>query len=301
MLPTFSMSVVRKHFWQLVRRGCAAAVSMPEEVGLERVHARGGEQDRRIERRRDERGRRQAPVAARLEERQEGLADLVGSHTTIVAHPTTTSPRSRHATWPGAAPCDGLAEARGSPSASAAGAPPARGSAASRRRPRPRRCAGGRPAGATVVVASAVRGPTVTVFARASVASTYSGSSSPPMPRPRRWPTVKWWWPRWRPTRRPARSTMSPGRSRRRAVAGEERARGPCRRGSRGPASRPCSRPAGPASRGDLAHLGLARSSPSGKRRRASEARRERGEHVALVLGRVGGLRAAGRRRVRRA
>ena len=66
------------------------------EVGLERVHARGREQDRRIERRRDERGRRQAPVAARLEERQEGLADLVGSHATIVAHPTTTSPRSRH-------------------------------------------------------------------------------------------------------------------------------------------------------------------------------------------------------------
>ena len=45
-----------------------------------------------------------APVAALLEVRQEGLADLVGSHATIVAHPTTTSPRSRQAICPGAAP-----------------------------------------------------------------------------------------------------------------------------------------------------------------------------------------------------
>ncbi len=77
------------------------------EIGLERVHARGREQDRRVERRGDERGRRQAPVPARLEVRQEGLADLVGSHATIVAHPTTTSPRSKQATWPGATPCTG--------------------------------------------------------------------------------------------------------------------------------------------------------------------------------------------------
>src|SRR3954451_4311616 len=85
------------------------------EVRLERVHARRGEQDRRIERRRDERGRREAAVAAALEERQERLADLVGSHPTIVAHPTTTSPRRRHAIWPGAAPWTGSSSVSVSP------------------------------------------------------------------------------------------------------------------------------------------------------------------------------------------
>src|SRR3954447_19927249 len=140
------------------------------------MHACGGEQDRRIERRRDQRGRRHAPVAALLEERQERLADLVGSHPTIVAHPTTTSPRSRQAIWPGATPWTGSASAIVSPSSRhrTAGerersftAPTASAPACSRT-PRTR----------TVVVASAARGPTVTVFARASVRSTYSGSSS---------------------------------------------------------------------------------------------------------------------------
>src|SRR4029078_9563128 len=140
------------------------------EVGLERVHARGREQDRRIERRRDQRGRRQAPVPARLEVRQEGLANLAGSHTTIVAHPTTTSPRSRHATWPGATPCTG------SPRVSV---PPARrqGTAGARERsftasPSAASVWRRRPRTRTVVVRSAVFGPTVTVFARASVWST---------------------------------------------------------------------------------------------------------------------------------
>ena len=50
------------------------------EVGLERVHPRGGEQDRRVVGRGHERRRRQALVVARLEVLQEALADLVRGH-----------------------------------------------------------------------------------------------------------------------------------------------------------------------------------------------------------------------------
>ena len=50
------------------------------EVGLERLHARGGEQHRRVVDRRHERRRGHAQVAALLEERQELLADLGGLH-----------------------------------------------------------------------------------------------------------------------------------------------------------------------------------------------------------------------------
>ena len=57
MLPTFSMSVVRKHFWQVVS-AVVRRLLLAEEVRLERVHARGREQDGRVVRRRDERRRR---------------------------------------------------------------------------------------------------------------------------------------------------------------------------------------------------------------------------------------------------
>jgi len=47
------------------------------EVRLERVHARGGEQDRRVVLGRDQRGRREPAVVTALEEAEEALADLV--------------------------------------------------------------------------------------------------------------------------------------------------------------------------------------------------------------------------------
>jgi hypothetical protein len=80
------------------RQAVVRGLLEPEEVRLERVHARGREQDRGVERGRDQRARGQAPVVAGREEAQERLADLVGrgeaAHASIVAHPTTTSPAS---------------------------------------------------------------------------------------------------------------------------------------------------------------------------------------------------------------
>ena len=57
----------------------ARRLLLAEEVGLERLHPGGGEQDRRVVGGRHERGRGHAQVAALLEERQERLADLVGT------------------------------------------------------------------------------------------------------------------------------------------------------------------------------------------------------------------------------
>ena len=51
---------------------------LAQEVGLERLHAGGREQHRRVVRGRHERRRRHAPVIALLEEREERLADLRG-------------------------------------------------------------------------------------------------------------------------------------------------------------------------------------------------------------------------------
>ena len=139
----------------------------------------------------------------------------------IVPQPTTTSPRRKHRGLPGRHTVRRLAEHDLL--------------AAQRARHRRRavaqldrvdlvlrRGAGARRARRPWSWPSAACGPTVTVFARASVPSTYSGSPLPPMPSPRRWPTVKWWWPRWRPRRRPraiddvARALAQP------AVAGQE-------------------------------------------------------------------------------
>src|SRR6202008_4011075 len=60
---------------QLMRRLLATL-----EVGLERVHPRGREQDRRIVLGRHQGAGGQALVVAALEEAQEAIADLVGGH-----------------------------------------------------------------------------------------------------------------------------------------------------------------------------------------------------------------------------
>jgi hypothetical protein len=51
--------------------------------------------------------------------------------------------------------------------------------------------------------------PTMTRCERGSVAMTYSGSGAA-MPRPLRWPTVKWWTPACSPMTSPSVSTISP-------------------------------------------------------------------------------------------
>ena len=73
--PTFSMSVRAE---ALLARGQPPGRRrlLAAEVRLERLHARGGEQHRRVVAGRHERSRRHAPVLALLEERQEALADL---------------------------------------------------------------------------------------------------------------------------------------------------------------------------------------------------------------------------------
>ena len=121
-----------------------------------------------------------------------------------------------------------------------------------------------------------------------------------PTPRPRRWPTVKSWWPRWLAEDAARAVDDLPWRSLEPAVAREERALALAGEeaevlalGLAGDLE---------AGRGrDLAHLAACVSSASGKRSRASDAGRRPGEHVGLVLGRVGGgAPAAGPRRRRR-
>ena len=100
-----------------------------QEVGLERLHPRGREQDGGVEAGGHERPAGQAQVVALLEEAQEQLANLVGGHAAIVAHPSTASPRRKTAVCPGAAPSTGSRE-RDRVAAQACTARPARGSAA---------------------------------------------------------------------------------------------------------------------------------------------------------------------------
>ena len=73
------MSGVRKHFWQR-RQAVVRRLLSTLEVGLERVHARRGEQYRRIVLGGNERPGRQPLVVATFEEAEEALADLVGGH-----------------------------------------------------------------------------------------------------------------------------------------------------------------------------------------------------------------------------
>jgi hypothetical protein len=74
----------------VVRRALLA-----EEVRLERVHARRGEQDRRVVVGGDQRRRGQPLVVALGEEGQVPLADLVGGHAPIVTRPPCRTPRPR--------------------------------------------------------------------------------------------------------------------------------------------------------------------------------------------------------------
>ena len=80
---------------------------LPAEVRHERMHARRRQQHRRVIRGRHERRRGQPLVVVALEVAQERLADLVGVHAAIVAHPTIASPRRKTAVCPGAAPSNG--------------------------------------------------------------------------------------------------------------------------------------------------------------------------------------------------
>ncbi|CAB4864756.1 unannotated protein [freshwater metagenome] len=81
----------------------------PEEVPLERVHTRRGEQHRLVEGRRNERCGGPPEVTGVLEKLQKSLADLVRRHRhrAIVAHPRTRSPSSNTAVCPGAIPQTG--------------------------------------------------------------------------------------------------------------------------------------------------------------------------------------------------
>src|SRR3954452_18335120 len=151
------------------------------------MHARRGEQDRRVVGRGHQRAAGQPLVIVLGEERQEGLADLVGGHPAIVAHPTMTSPARSTAVWPGAGALNGAPSNAVSPSIR-------QGTGAARERSLTASTASGArcrrtPRRATASVCRASRGPTVTVLARASVRTTYSGSGAW-TPRPRRWPTV---------------------------------------------------------------------------------------------------------------
>ena len=76
VVPTTSMSTVRKHFWQLVNRWWGG-FSWPRKYGLSGLHPRRREQHGRVVARRHERARPQALVLALLEEAEKGLAQLV--------------------------------------------------------------------------------------------------------------------------------------------------------------------------------------------------------------------------------
>ena len=93
---------------------------------------------------------------------------------------------------------------------------------------------------------------------------------------PLRWPTVKPGWPRWRPTRgRRGRRSRPGARARRRGARGTRRGR--CRRGSRGPASRPWRRPAAPPRRPARAPRGF-----SGRRAGSACARARRASAASM-------------------
>ena len=267
----------------------------PEEVGLERVHARGREQHRRVERRRARAtptGRRRWPRC--LEERQErSRGSRRRSSRAIVAASDARRRRAAGtAVWPGRGAVERArasverrrrrsvhGTARRAVAQLDARRPRAAGAVQAQRRAARRRS-----------WRSAARGPTVTVLARGvGRAARRAARRAPPIPRPRRWPTVKRWCAAVAPERRARRrSTMSPGRSRRppwrarkrRAPGAGEEAE-VLRVGLGGDRQAVLG--------GERAHLAACVSSPSGKRSRASDARRQRGEHVGLVLGRVGG------------
>ena len=212
----------------------------------------------------------------------------------IVAQPTITSPRSRQAAWPGAAPSARLAQleleraVRRAPAVDAAGHGARAVAQLDARRPRRPGGAGGRRGRARAASRAASRGPTTTRFARASVRSTYSGSAAA-TPRPLRWPTVKWCAPPWRPSDAPpqvddlARRVLAgpPWRARNARLAGAGQEAEVLGLGA-------CAATGSPASAASARTSGLV-SSAEREAHARERRRRERGEHVGLVLGRVGG------------
>ena len=98
------------------RQAWMGRLLLAAEVRHERVHPGRRQQDRRVVGGRHERRRRQPLVVATLEEAQERLADVVGPHGAIVAHPTIASPARKTAVWPGAAPSKGSSRWISSPS-----------------------------------------------------------------------------------------------------------------------------------------------------------------------------------------
>ena len=220
-----------------------------------------------------------------------------------MAQPTITSPRSRQADCPGAAPWKGSCEFQ----VQCAMRPRGRGSGHSagdctRVVAQPDRV----DLAARTVQASAAdraRGRTRQLLARADDDAVRARLGAQdverlgaPTPSPLRWPTVKWWKPRARRATLAADDTISPGRVAEAGVAREERALPvPARK------QRSCES-AAPAT-GSSASAASARTSGlvSSAEREAhpgERLRRQRGEHVRLVLGGVGGRRAAGRRAV---
>ncbi len=295
------------------RRPAARAAFLAAEVGLERLHPGDREQGRGVVGRRHERRRGHAQVAALLEERQIGLADLVRSSSrasqsrrAIVARPTTRSPASRHAVWPGADPVRRLGQldlerlvlARlhggqlaGDGARVVAQEHPVHPPAGAVQR----RLADPNPSGRELLA----RAGDDRVRRRVG-GEHVERLGEPPTPIPRRWPTVNAWWPRWRPSSRPrAVDDLAPGRSPRPPWRSRnERLPSPARKQRSWLSAFEAT--ARPASRRDLAHprLGQLGEREAKPRERAGS---QPGEHVGLVLGRVGGAPpAAGPRRRRR-
>ena len=245
----------------------------PEEVRLERLHAGDDEQRRGVERARHERRRRHAPVPARgevAEERARGsrrrssATDCRNSDDDVVAQQAPRpAPARRRA--------NGSSSSRRVAVAASTARRRACDSAAARRRRRRRRGAGaGRAARRRVVASCRARpdGDGVGV----GVGREHVQRLAVPPPRRDRGAG-----------RRCRRGGRGGGRARGRGVDDVARARragrrgargtprGPCRRGSRGPASRAWRRRAARPRSASARTSGLV-SSPSGKRIRAIEA-----------------------------
>ena len=316
------MSGVRKHLLG-VGEAVVRRLLAPAQVRLERLHPGDDQQRRGVARRRDQRERRQALVVALLEEGEELLADLVGGHrhgtvqssrAAIVPQPTTTSPRSRHAVWPGRGAVDGLEQLE--LDAGRGRARPPRGTARARavaqldaRRPRPRRGAAARraarPRGGERLaragddaVRTHVGGEHVQRLGRGDAEALALADREVVRAAVAA-----------RARRRRGRRSRPGGRRARRGGPGTRPCR--CRPGSTGPATRPWRRPAARPRRPARAPAAWSARRAGSAAARASPGV-DRGEHVGLVLGRVGGgaqqpvLRharvvAGGERRPRRA
>ena len=240
---------------------------------------------------RHQRRRGQPPVVALLEVRQEGLADLVGSHGVrrLSRHPDDDVPRQQHGGLAGAAPSTGSRSATRSPSAARQGTGRRAVAQLDARRPRPRRRCRRTPAQRDLVVGerlarpdghgvgAGVGGQHVQRLGRAADAEAAALADGEVVMA-----AVA-------AELRAARGR----RSRRAARAGRRGARGTRARPVPARKQRSCEsglRATGsPASRASRAHLGLASARRAGSACARATRGRQRGEHVGLVLGRVGG------------